>query len=70
MTEKVRIHVERGKVLEMLVDHYASNPQTVHGHIIVSFQGEEQAVDLDGVQKEMFSCFFTEVRMFKSLLEP
>ncbi|CAG2239552.1 unnamed protein product [Mytilus edulis] len=53
-----KITVKRENIVEDLMDQYRLHPDTVHHRLEVVFEGEEAALDVQGVTREMFSCFF------------
>ncbi|XP_063437443.1 uncharacterized protein LOC134718705 [Mytilus trossulus] len=53
-----KVTVKRENIVEDLMDQYRLHPDTVHHRLEVVFEGEEAALDVQGVTREMFSCFF------------
>ena len=64
---KHKLRVSRGNLLQDVIDYYTLNPDVVHSRLEVEFDSEGQAVDLDGLSKEMFTLFFKEVRAMKQV---
>lgn len=52
------IKISRENIIDDVFSVYRDQPDIIHHRLNVSFEGEENAVDLDGVTREMFSCFF------------
>ncbi|XP_052231899.1 uncharacterized protein LOC127845185 [Dreissena polymorpha] len=54
----VDITVDRDNIVDDVLTLYRSKPDIIHHRLNVTFEGEEAALDLDGLTREMFSCFF------------
>ncbi|XP_052262459.1 uncharacterized protein LOC127866097 isoform X5 [Dreissena polymorpha] len=54
----VDITVDRDNIVDDVLTLYRSKPDIIHHRLNVTFEGEEAALDVDGLTREMFSCFF------------
>jgi len=56
-----QIVVRRENLVDDVIDFYRVKPDTIHHRLQVTFEGEELALDLEGVTREMFCQFSNEV---------
>ncbi|XP_076079240.1 uncharacterized protein LOC143049518 [Mytilus galloprovincialis] len=59
----INVTIRREDIIEDVLTTYREHPDIIHHHINCTFVGEENALDLEGVTREMFSVFFMAVIM-------
>ncbi|XP_063442660.1 uncharacterized protein LOC134722956 [Mytilus trossulus] len=59
----INVTIRREDIIQDVLTTYREHPDIIHHHINCTFVGEENALDLEGVTREMFSVFFMAVIM-------